>query len=115
MEHRQRKTAHHRVSNDSAALAAQCARKLLELRTHTGKTQKQLAIHLGMTESMISRLESGDHVPSLKTLCRIADAFSRHLEIVFHEHEHVHVDGTRHVHPHNHNDREHQHDHGGEK
>jgi hypothetical protein len=28
-----------------------------------------------MTESMISRLERGDHVPSLKTLCRIADAF----------------------------------------
>ena len=24
---------------------------------------------------MISRLERGDHVPSLKTLCRIADAF----------------------------------------
>jgi transcriptional regulator with XRE-family HTH domain len=115
MELLQRKTAQHRVSNGSAALAAQCARKLLELRSHTGKTQKQLAIRLGMTESMISRLESGDHVPSLKTLCRIADGFGRHLEIVFHEHEHVHADGTRHVHPHNHYDPEHQQDHGGEK
>jgi HTH-type transcriptional regulator / antitoxin HipB len=75
MEHHQRKTAHHRGSNDSAALAAQCAQKLLELRTHTGKTQKQLAVRLRMTEPMISRLERGDHVPSLKTLCRIADAF----------------------------------------
>src|SRR5271166_2681246 len=55
-----------------------------------------------MTESMISRLERGDHVPSLKTLCRIADAFGRHLEIVFHEHGHVHADGTRHIHPHSH-------------
>jgi transcriptional regulator with XRE-family HTH domain len=68
-----------------------------------------------MTESMISRLERGDHVPSLKTLCRIADAFGRHLEIVFHEHEHVHADGTRHVHPHSHYDPEHRHDHGDKK
>ncbi len=115
MQHRQRKTTHHRGSNNSAALAAQCARKLLELRAHAGKTQKQLATRLRMTESMISRLERGDHVPSLKTLCRIADAFGRRLEIVFHEHEHVHADGTRHVHPHSHYDPEHQHDHGGEK
>ena len=103
---------HHRGANDSAALAAQCARKLLELRTHTDETQKQLAQRLRMTESMISRLERGDHVPSLKTLCRIADAFGRHLEIVFHEHEHVHADGTQHSHIHSHLEPDHQHGHG---
>ena len=97
-----------RRANDSAALAADCARKLLELRSATNQTQKQLARRLKMTESMISRLERGDHVPSLKTLCRIADAFGRHLEIVFHEHEHVHADGTRHTHPHGHDDPEHR-------
>jgi transcriptional regulator with XRE-family HTH domain len=91
---RQLKTARYRGLNDSAALAAQCAVKLLELRTHTGKTQKQLAARLRMTESMISRLERGDHVPSLKTLCRIADAFGRRLEIVFHEHGHEHGHGA---------------------
>ena len=58
--------------NDSGALAAACARQLLELRAYRAETQKQLAARLGMTESMISRLERGDHVPSLKTLCRIA-------------------------------------------
>ncbi len=105
-------TAIRRRSNDSAALAAQCARKLLELRADTGETQKRLAARLSMTESMISRLERGDHVPSLKTLCRIADAFGRRLEIVFHEHEHVHADGTRHAHPHSHRDPAHRHDHG---
>jgi len=99
-------------ANDSAALAARCARQLLELRACRAETQKQLAARLGMTESMISRLERGDHVPSLKTLCRIADAFGRRLEIVFHEHEHVHADGTRHSHPHDHLDPEHRHNHG---
>ena len=98
--------------NDSAALAARCARKLLELRAETGETQKQLATRLRMTESMISRLERGDHVPSLRTLCRIADAFGLHLEIAFHSHEHVHADGTRHTHAHSHEDPEHQHAHG---
>src|SRR5579864_9181878 len=100
-----------RKGNNSAAMAALCARKLLDLRTHTGETQRQLAKRLHMTDSMISRLERGDHVPSLKTLCRIADAFGRHLEIVFHEHVHTHADGTRHSHPHLH-DEAHQHEHG---
>lgn len=68
-----------------------------------------------MTESMISRLERGDHVPSLKTLCRIADAFGGHLEIVFHEHEQVHIDGTRPMHAHSHYDPERQRDHGDKK
>jgi len=115
MKHSHRAARGRRSANDSAALAARCAGKLLELRAHTGETQKQLAARLQMTESMISRLERGDHVPSLKTLCRIADAFGRHLEIVFHEHEHVHADGTRHAHPHSHYDPEHQHGHGSKK
>ena len=101
------------VLNDSSTVARECARKLFEFRGQTGQTQKQLAARLGMTESMISRLESGDHVPSLKTLCRIAEVFGRQLEIVFHEHEHVHADGTRHSHPHGHQDPDHRHGHTG--
>jgi transcriptional regulator with XRE-family HTH domain len=98
-------------ANDSATIAAQCARQLLELRGRTGETQRALAQRLAMTESMISRLERGDHVPSLKTLCRIADVFGRRLEIVFHEHQHTHPDGTRHSHPHSHLDPDHRHPH----
>jgi len=105
-------TAHRGARNDSSAIAAECARRLVQLRAHAGETQKQLALRLRMTESMISRLERGDHVPNLATLCRIADAFGRRLEIVFHEHEHEHADGTRHSHPHSHDDGDHRHDHG---
>ncbi|MBS0275632.1 MAG: helix-turn-helix transcriptional regulator [Proteobacteria bacterium] len=100
-----------RRRNNAQSLAAQCARTLLDLRAHHGKTQLELAKRLRMTESMISRLESGKHVPSLRTLCRIADAFGRELKIVFHEHEHVHADGTRHSHPHHHLDPDHRHAH----
>jgi transcriptional regulator with XRE-family HTH domain len=115
MKQSKRRPARHRAVNDNAALAAQCARKLFELRGQAHETQTQLARRLRMTGSMISRLERGDHVPSLKTLCRIADAFGRSLEIVFHEHEHEHADGTRHSHPHGHRDPDHQHHHGEEK
>ena len=99
----------------TAAIAAGCARQLAELRRNAGVTQRQLARRLGMTESMISRLERGDHLPSLKTLCRIAEAFGRRLEIGFHEHEHTHADGTRHSHPHGHADPDHRHSHESEE
>ena len=115
MKQPSRRAAQPRPLNDSARLAARCAQHLLELRTDTGETQKQLAARLGMTESMISRLEAGDHVPSLATLCRIANAFGRRLEIVFHEHEHVHADGRRHSHPHSHLDAAHRHRHEEDK
>ena len=74
--------------NDSAAIAGRCAARLFELREQSSETQKQLAARLQMTESMISRLERGDHVPSLTTLQRIAQAYGCRLEIVFHAHEH---------------------------
>lgn len=93
------------------ALAVHCANQLMELRSKHGETQKVLAKRLGMTESMISRLERGDHVPSLKTLCRIADAFGGKIEIIFHSHEHTHADGTRHSHPHVHDGSDPLHNH----
>ncbi len=83
------------TGDDSAMVACQCAQMLLALRGEAGETQREMASRLRMTESVISRLERGDHLPSLKTLCRIAQAYGRRLEIVFHEH----ADGTRHAHP----------------
>jgi hypothetical protein len=77
------------------------------------KTRSRSYHRAWLTESMISRLERGDHVPSLRTLCRIADSSGRHLEIVFHEHEHA--DGARHSHPQSYLDPDHQHDHGDER
>ncbi|MDQ2681324.1 MAG: helix-turn-helix domain-containing protein [Candidatus Eremiobacteraeota bacterium] len=74
------------------------------LRGERGETQKQLATRLGMTESMISRFEGGEHLPSLTTLCRIADAFDRKLDIAFHEHGHEH----------GHDDFDHRHGHEGD-
>jgi len=99
------------TGDDSAKLACQCAQKLVALRAAAGETQRQAARRLQMTESMISRLERGDHVPSLTTLCRIAEAYGCRLEVVFHAHEHQHEDGTRHTHLHDPDDLGHRHAH----
>lgn len=96
-------------------IACQCAQKLSALRSAAGETQRQLAARLHMTESMVSRLERGDHVPSLKTLSRIANAYGMRLEVVFHEHAHEHADGTRHMHPHGHDDPDHRHAHSSDE
>jgi transcriptional regulator with XRE-family HTH domain len=39
---------------------------------------------VGTTKSAISRLESGQHVPNLATVERIAAAFGGHIEVTFH-------------------------------
>ncbi|HEY4440280.1 MAG TPA: helix-turn-helix domain-containing protein [Candidatus Elarobacter sp.] len=103
------------MRNEAGAAARRIARDVARLRTARGETQRELAERLGMTDSMISRLESGTHLPTLATLCRIADGLGQRLEIVFHEHEHAHVDGTRHTHPHRHGDGDHDHAHEDER
>jgi transcriptional regulator with XRE-family HTH domain len=103
------------TGDHNAMLACHCAQKLLSLRAAAGETQRQAAARLRMTESTVSRLERGDHVPSLTTLQRIAQAYGCRLEVVFHAHEHQHEDGTIHAHPHDHDDPDHRHAHKAEE
>jgi transcriptional regulator with XRE-family HTH domain len=95
-------------------LACHCAQKLVALRAAAGETQRQAAARLQMTESMISRLERGDHVPSLTTLQRIAQAYGCRLEIIFHAQALQHADAIR-GRPHDHDDPDHQHAHGAKE
>jgi len=48
--------------------------KVRELRKTAKLTQNQLAVKSGLPQSHISRIESGQHNPSRKTLTRIAEA-----------------------------------------
>jgi ribosome-binding protein aMBF1 (putative translation factor) len=63
---------------------ADVARRIYSLRTKAGLTQKQLALHVGTTPSVISRLEDADYKGhSLAMLRRIARALDKRLEIRF--------------------------------
>ena len=59
------------------------ARAVIHLRMRHQLTQEQLADRIGTTASAISRLESGQHMPSMKTLRKLAHAYGGHLLVGF--------------------------------
>jgi len=60
------------------------ARKILDLRTKAGLSQRELAKLVGTTASVICRLEDADYEGhSLAMLNRIAGALNRRVEIRF--------------------------------
>ena len=54
---------------------------LIRLRLSKGLTQAQLAALLNTKQESIARLESGNSLPSLSTVRRVADALDAELEI----------------------------------
>ena len=56
-------------------------RLIKELRVNSGMSQRELGAKLGTTQSAIARLESGDAVPKLGTLQKLAEAFDRDLHL----------------------------------
>jgi transcriptional regulator with XRE-family HTH domain len=59
------------------------ARMIVARRIRYGLTQGQLADRVGTSVPAISRLESGQHLPSLTTLERVARAFGERLVVGF--------------------------------
>jgi len=56
--------------------------QIKELRLKKKLTQKELAQKAGMPQSVIARLESGEHSISLGTLSRIAKVFKKEIQLV---------------------------------
>ena len=57
------------------------ARELIAARVRAGLTQEQLAQRMGTTQSAIARLESGQRMPGLRTLERLAQATGTRLVV----------------------------------
>jgi ribosome-binding protein aMBF1 (putative translation factor) len=69
---------------DEEVLNAEIARKIYDLRTKSGLSQRELAKRVGTTASAICRLEDADYDGhSLFMLKRIAEALDRRVEIRF--------------------------------
>ncbi len=56
---------------------------MIDARTSEGLTQKELSARSGIAQGDISKLESGNANPSLKTLQRLAKAMGKKLKIDF--------------------------------
>ena len=63
------------------ALARAISRAVVGYRTTRGLTQTALGVKLGMPQAQISRIEAGDHTPTLETLLRIADALQLNISL----------------------------------
>ena len=69
---------------EEARAQDEVARKIYELRTQAGLTQRELAKRVGTTASVICRLEDADYEGhSLSLLRRIATALGRRVEVRF--------------------------------
>ena len=56
---------------------------MIDARKSTGLTQKQLSEKTGITQADISKLESGNAYPSLRTLQRLASGMGMKVKIEF--------------------------------
>ena len=57
------------------------ARELIKARVAAGLSQAELARKMSTTQSVVARLESGRHLPSLNTLKKLAEATGAKLSI----------------------------------
>ena len=69
-----------RMEWERLAPARAVANSLIGYRLDHGLTQTALGRRLGMPQPAIARLESGDHLPTLETLVKLAEALD--LEIL---------------------------------
>jgi len=63
-------------------LRLQLAKQIRDTRTKLKLTQQVVAKRAGMTQSIIARIESGEHSVSLGTLGRISHSLSREIKLV---------------------------------
>lgn len=75
----------YRKAYDEMRPEFELARILIAARARAGLTQAQLAERMETSQSVVSRLESGQAHPSIKTLERIARATGTRLRIAFEE------------------------------
>ncbi|MET7707112.1 helix-turn-helix transcriptional regulator [Micromonospora sp. NPDC005189] len=61
-----------RAEWDRTAFAREVALRIVQYRTDNELTQTALARKVGMTQSVIARLESGDQPPSIATLVKLS-------------------------------------------
>jgi predicted transcriptional regulator len=55
--------------------------ELLRARLRAGLSQAELAVRMGTSQSAIARLESGQTLPSTKTLLRFAEATRSRIQV----------------------------------
>ncbi len=66
---------------DALAPEFEISAELLRARLRAGLSQAELAVRMGTSQSAIARLESGQTLPSTKTLLRFAEATRSRIQV----------------------------------
>jgi ribosome-binding protein aMBF1 (putative translation factor) len=85
MKRRSRAERAYRGALQELAPAENLARLIIHKRTELGLSREDLAERMGTTASVVSRLESGQHSATMKTLKRIPAALGTRLVVGFAE------------------------------
>lgn len=72
-----------RTALKETELEYQISRAIIEARVRKGLTQRKLAENMHTTQSVISRVESAQSLPSLTFLHRLAQALNVSLQVQF--------------------------------
>ena len=75
------KTPGYQDAYEESHAQVELARQLIEARTKSGLSQEEIASRMGTSQSAIARLESGNSLPSMRTLSRYAKATNCELSI----------------------------------
>ena len=78
----------HRFAKDleEARVQVRLAVMIAHLREDKGLSQRDLARITGLKQPQIARIESGDYLPTLETLWKLADALKAKVIIGPHQH-----------------------------
>ncbi len=68
---------------DKSEMEYQLMMMVMKARNEQNLTQSELAKRTGIRQSNISRIEKGQVMPSIVTLCKIAQGLGKRLEIKF--------------------------------
>ena len=73
------------MATDPDELLVDIGRRVAELRSKAGQTQEQMAVSLGVTPRYLQSVEAGDENLTVRSLCRLADAFDVEVLTLFEE------------------------------
>ncbi|MCG5435631.1 helix-turn-helix domain-containing protein [Micromonospora foliorum] len=79
--HARRQDPVFRAEWDRTAFAREVALRIVGYRTANQLTQTALARKVGMTQSVIARLESGDQPPSIATLVKLSKGTGMEFDV----------------------------------
>ncbi len=70
-----------RTEWDRTAVAREVASRVVRYRVEHGLSQAELGVKLGVSQPYVARLESGDQLPTLATLARLAQRLGLEFHI----------------------------------